>query len=473
MNNEKEESDFTKYEDFDFTRSSTDRRTLKVKKSQFVKFLKVGAASLLASSLIVGSAYSVYNLYDNHINNTVKEAEALIVKMGNPTLIQLKNIGFRNNNLYSKNKELLANLEKDQALLKAMKVPIDIPTLKNENESKFQQAEGQLRQDLYSTEKIVSLGSSHPTEKQKREILYYNTQDFENFKNASSNNLVNQQGLANINANLQKQSTFLKEAKIEILKTIKDKLNNGDFNFASKKKEYEMKLAENLHQERSEIALIKSELEKDSDLKSEVNPQEIAESEKNINEIEALAEDQILQDEKLVNEMVKVLEEQGVKVDESQAVQAAPTVTTATTTSPTVIHSHSSGGFNFMHYYLLSQWMSSSPKTTITNNITNQYSAGPTSSLSAMGAQQAPSYNGSMRAGLVNSNPYDFREAGSHLNQTMAAKGLATHHSTNFHQVHQNIIKAQTRISSYRSAKISTRSSSVGRSISARGSSGG
>jgi len=442
---------------FYFAKSTSSQIESQPRNPKFDKFLKIGATALLAASLIGVVTYSAYKAYDNNVNEKVKEAEALIVKMGSPTLVQLKNMGNRNNDLYLKNKEMLKNLEKDQALLKAMKVPVDIPTLKNENENRFKQAESQLKQDLSSTEKIVALGKSNPTEEQKREVLYHNTQDFEKFKTASSNNLVNQQGLANINANLQKQSTFLKEAKIEILKTVKDKLNDGNFNFANKKSEYKMKLAENLHQDRNELALIKSEIEKDSDLKSEMNPKEIEESEKSINELEAIAEQQILQDENFVNEMVKVLEEKGIKVDESQVVESAPTAS-----------ANNSSGFNFMHYYLLSQWMSSSPKSAITSNITNQHNSVSTPVIGSMVPQQAPSYNGSMKTGLANNNPYDFREPGSHLNQTLAAKGLNTNHSMNFHQVHQNIIKTQTKISSYRSARMSTRSS-----VSIRGSSGG
>lgn len=427
----------------------------KVGNPKFDKFLKIGATAVLAISLIGGATYKAY---DNHVNDKVKEAEALIVKMGNPTLTQLKNMGFRNNDLYSKNKTMLENLEKDQKLLKAMKVPVDIPTLKNENENRFKKSEAQLKQDLSSTEKIVALGKSNPTEEQKREILYHNTQDFENFKGASSNNLVNQQGLANINANLQKQSTFLKEAKAEILKSVKDKLNNGDFNFVNKKKEYQMKLLENLHQERNELSSIKSEIEKDSDLRSEIKPQEITASEKAINDIETIAEEQILQDEKFVNEMVKTLAEKGIKLDDSQLAQSNSEASTAV---------NNSSGFNFMHYYLLSQWMSSSSKPSVTNNFTNQYNSGHTPAIGSMLSQQGPSYNGSMKTGLVNNNPYDFREPGSHLNQTLAAKGINTHNSMNFHQIQQKIMNVKTKISSYRSARIARSSVSI------RGSSGG
>lgn len=402
--------------------------------NSFSAFRNIAIATVIAAGVAIGG----YTVYDNNIDSKVQAAETLVTQTGFTTLEQLNQFQTKNAELYQKNKELLSSLEKDQSLLKAMKVNINIPQLIKNNDAKFQVAIDRLNQDIRSTENLTTLNNRLPTEQEKREIFYHNPTDFENFKNASSNNSVNNQELANINATLQKHATFLKEAKLQILKTVKEKIASKEFNIDKKKKEYQTQVAESIYEEKKGIAEIKSELEKDSDLKAAIDPKEIANSEKAIEEMEDLAMDQILKDEKLITEMVSTLSEKGLDVE--KALETTPTQTTAAT--------NSGGGFNFLHYYLLSQWLSSS-----------------NSSAAAMGA--APAYNGAMKSSMVSSNPYDIKDKDSHVNQTIIGSNLRTSSGMSYAQMHENMTKTKNHVTSYKSSR------TVSRSVSIRGSSGG
>ncbi len=402
--------------------------------NSFSAFRNIAIAAVVAAGVSIGG----YTIYDNNIESTVQAAETLVAQTGFTTLEQLNQLQTKNAELYQKNKEMLSALEKDQALLKAMKVNINIPQLIKNNDAKFQVASDRLNQDIRSTENLTTLNNRLPTEQEKREVYYHTPTDFENFKNASSNNSVNNQELANINATLQKHATFLKEAKLEILKTVKEKIASKEFNIDKKKKEYQTKVAESIYEEKKGIAEIKSELEKDSDLKAAIDPKEIENSEKAIEEMEDLAMDQILKDEKIITEMVSTLSEKGLDVE--KALETTPTQTTSAT--------NSGGGFNFLHYYLLSQWLSNS-----------------NSSAAAMGA--APAYNGAMKSSMVASNPYDIKDKDSHVNQTIIGSNLRTTSGMSYAQMHENMTKTKTHVTSYKSSRTATRSVSI------RGSSGG
>ena len=403
--------------------------------STFAKFKDIAISAIIVASAATG----LYGLHNHNIDSQVQESESLVMQFGNSTIYQLQQFETKNLELYQKNKEMLTNLQKDEALLKAMGININVKSLIRNNESKFQLADQKLKQDLDSTTKLLELKDRLPTEEEKREVYYHKPQDFENFKNANSNNLVNQQELANINANVQKHTTFVKEAKVEILKNIKEKLANKEFNLEKKKKEFQAKVTESIYDEKKGIAEIKSELEKDSDLKAAIDPKEIANSEKAIEDMEDLAMEQILKDSKLVSEMVSTLSQKGINIE--QEVASAPTQTASAT--------NSSGGFNFLQYYLMHQWLSSSNSATASMSAT-------------------PSYNGGMRSAMAASNPYDFKKEGSHLNQTIIGSGVVTPSGMSYAQMHENMTRTKTHVTSYKSTRAMARSS-----VSVRGSSGG
>ncbi len=409
-------------------------------------FMKVGVAAVLA--ITIGTAGFQWN--ESRIDNHVEESQTLVVKNGGTTLTQLEQASKKYQETYNSNKQLIESLEKDQQLFKVMHIDIDLQKLKKENQSKFDVASVKINQDIVSTQKLMNLNERLPLQDEKREAYYYSTTDFENFKNANSNQLVNQQELSNINATLVKHTNFLKQAKQEIIQTIKEKLANKDYNFAQKRKEFQNKLAEGLYEEKKDLAEVKKEISEDEDLKNSVNLQEINNAEKSIGEMESLATGQIDKDEKLVNEMMAELSQKGIDLESTTNSSLAAT----SSTTPTANHSNG-GGFNFMQYYLLHQWLSSSSSPSI--------GSGVSSSL-------APNYNNSMRTSMHNSNPYDFKEPGSHLNQTMAAQGIKTSSGMSYHQMHENLHTTKSHISSYRSSgsRMSTRSS-----VSVRGSSGG
>lgn len=420
--------------ELDFSNYKTKPKEEKQKKTinfQAMKKLAIGA-------LIVAGLTGGYYINDSIKDSKVSEAVVLVQQTGQSTVDSLAQFKDKNKVIYLKNRDLLAQLEKDKNLMEAFHIDTNLSSVLKKNESLYQKSEAKYVEDLNTAQHVI-LASKSSDKNTLRDTFIHNDNDFVNFKNTISNQAVNQQELLNIQNQLTKDVTFIKDAKAEIINTIKEKLKDGNFDISKAKSSFENKLKKDIEEEKKLISDVKKNIAEDSDLKDVVSEKDLNDSEKAIGELSDIAISQIIKDEKTVNEMLQTIEKEGIKVSENN--EPAPTQTNTASNS---------SGFNFMHYYMLYSWINHS-----------------TSATSSLAASAAPSYNGSMMNNLrtQSHNMYDFKDSNSHLSRSLVGTGVQSKLQTNYQNTFKMIQKTSYQIHSYQSRSVSRGMSSSGRSF--------
>ena len=408
-NKEKEMQDFFKQEKIKMELKASQ------KKAKVTKFLKAGATAILSVSILMGLGVAGYDAYEKQRDSTIKNNQEIFLLSSANIFDKLKKYSNSNTKLYSESKTIIESLEKESIIVQAL-TTLNLKQIKYENDIKFVESQKSIDSTKSIVKNLLLATSENATKEDKINAFYSNNDNFNRFQHWEDNVASPHNKLNSINQNLKAQSNFLVEAKDEIMSNIKKHIDNKDINIDKAKERYQAQV-------KAELALHKKEIDDVNELQKkeakiakdefeaydpEISEKELVELNQSIDELGNIASSQIDKDEAIVKQ----------------------TLDQVTSNNPT--SSQQVNNSNFMNYFLLYHWLTTSNST---NNAAVQASGAATSLRN------------------TSNNLYSMNTPNSHFN-----KNMAIHNPANFAKlqaVQQNIAKTQTRVSSFKSARIS------------------
>ena len=381
----------------------------KNKEEKFAKFKKMAITSVaigLSVAALATASNFIYNSYQESINEKIVAVETVVKKTPKDNILNLiekeklaVKKTFANNQLaindYAKYKDLIDVLNLGGSL-----------GIKNANNAKLQKDSLQF---LNVDEKSINLVSSTLTDTRDKKIdVFLKGEDINKYKqwseNVKSNNFMYVGGLINLNKEINKELSYLEDAKQEIIKTVNDKIKTKSYNLDTAQGAITGKIASDFASEISELKNIRKEV-KGTESDSILTDKDVSEAELAMADLQSVATTKIKEDRATVEAMI------------TKAATATPQVQTNTANTTTQTH-QSSGGLSFLDYYLIHHWMTAGSTSSAYNSGYNAALASKSSVGSSLDSNRPTTPYAAVISKSSN-NLYDFKKHDSYLSKSM------------------------------------------------------